>query len=708
MLTINRLPPLKEIFAVDDTLEAAKFLEMAKLLKPIILFQEMPDVALVTLSGIGLPPHQRTLLHQLHRGAGTNVIVASRGTAKSSTACALYATYKALLFPRRTLIELSATGFRGGQLIFADIEQWIKGGWDSQDPEVPAFIRGSVARPQILTKNANFWTLEFDSFSKLVTLPTKDPDAIRGQRGRELYIDEANTIDRNLIERVALPFLNVKGDFKHGGFYSGNNQLFMASTIDFNWRPFQDHIRAAKEGVKRDLMASRAMRRGDWEHFEEMDSQGLHEHVYFQLDYTDLLIRRHITTRDGITYKVSWPNPDIPLISDNKGIPFVDKLPDGRMDKRGAPVEYYRTYPLDKSSLERPLNSGAIDEASWLAEQRNIVDQATGDVYPPNVVEVASCRGDNSVIAFEHLGEAWQKKYGDEPQDYVAPLMWRCTDPCVLGVDYAPQSDFCAFIVIRLGPCAEGEFSPFTHHGKSEWSNVIWAEQHQKMTHKEAAEKIRELAERYHLSYYHDAYVDDPWEVCRAIGLDMRGGGSGVRDELCFINDEFVPAGKYRIYDPLDKDERISAYALDPNAKPMLDTIFPQDQLNDRMVEYTLGQMQQRLLFLGKYLDLSQRPRHRELYPGFDAVHGLAQQLIKLRQEPTKNYRTFYMDGDTAKVQNKKDLWSAFIYAAKQMRAHIIRQNQIDNTPPPQGAVVARVGAGRRGWIYGKAPGTRG
>jgi hypothetical protein len=185
----------------------------------------------------------------------------------------------------------------------------------------------------------------------------------------------------------------------------------------------------------------------------------------------------------------------------------------------------------------------------------------------------------------------------------------------------------------------------------------------------------------------------------------MRGGGSGVRDELCYINDKTLPPGKFRIYDPLDKDDRIVAFALDPAARPMLDTIWPSDSLNDKLVEYTVGMMQQRWLYLPKYLDLSARPRQRELHVGYDAAHALVWQLLKLRQTPTKNYRSFYMEGDTDRARNKKDLWAAFIYAAKQMRAHIIRQHRIDNAPPALGGLITHIGSKRR--QYGRAPGSR-
>lgn len=690
---------------LTPTGSAEEELDLAESLRTLVLLQEYPDLGLIATTGIVVPPHERTMLYAKEWGAQSTVIVASRGTSKSSTSCVLSPNYRAATRARRKIVVLSATGFRGGQMMFSDAATWLSGGWDSQEPDV-RLLRAGIPRPQLLNRSQNYWEIEYDSFSKLVTLPTKDPDAVRGHRAHELEVDEANFFDREIIDKVFMPFLNVKGDFRHGGYFATGNRVCFVSTIDYNWRPFQDRIKAARDGITRDMAAVEASRKGEWERYDGLDREGLCQHQYVKFDYTDLLIRRRVTNRRGEAFEVSWPNADIPLTRDIRGVPFSERDDQGHMVKLGAACEYFQTYPLDKEGLERPLLDGSTDEGSWLSEQRNIVDSAMGDVYAHGLVDRAACRGDRAIIPFDRMPADWRTKYADEPRDYVAPVLWRCNDPCVLGVDYAPHSDFCAFVVIRVGPCATEVFDPFTNIGRTDWSSVIWAEQHKKMSHNELADKIRGFAERYNLVWHDDPTVVDPWEACRAIGLDMRGGGNGIRDELSFISEQVVPDGMYRIYDRFDKDERIANFVSDPKARPMLDCIWPTDQLNDKLVEFTVGQMQMNLLYVAKYLPLSDRPKgQRELHIAFDAVLSLDAQLRKLRQAPTKNWRTFYIEGDTNKDKNKKDLWAAFIYAAKQARAHIIRQRQIDNTPPPQGARVTTVGSGRG--KHGRAPGSR-
>lgn len=675
-------------------MDAENLIELLPSMRPIMLWQEYPDIALISLSGILLPPHQRTMLYTFHQGCAQNINVSSRGTSKSATTCVLYANYKMLLFAKRSFVTLSATGFRGGQLIFEDAVKWLNGAWFSQEPDAKFFARSAV-KDNYVHRAQNFWRMEYDSKSSNITIPTNDEQRMRGLRGTDLLIDEANTADETMVSEVANSFLNVLGDFKHGGANSEVNQTYYTSTIDFNWRWLQKKIQAATESLYRDWQASNALVRGDYNQYKDLHRLGLHEYTYVSFDYTDVLIRKYMTTRDGQRFEVRWPNLDIPLTDDERGIPYYERAEDGRVQRIGNPIEYYKTYPINKKNLEIDLYDGTADESSWWAEQRNIVDSASGDVYSHELVDKIACIGKNFIVPFESASEAWQKTHESDTADYYAPVMWECKDPCVLGVDYATQSDFTAFVVMRLGPLAEGDFDYLTGHGKSKWCNVIWAEQYRRMTHEDVAKKIHELRARYNLTYTYDAHVTDTWDMCRAIGLDMRGGGHGVRDSLALLNKSHITAPEVRIIDPLDKDDRIQVYMTDPNTIPMLDSIWPTAELNSKLVNFTVAQMEQGLLYLPKYLDKSQRPKgqHR-LDIGYEAAHNIAWQLRKLRKEMSQNqnWPRFYVEGDTSKDANKKDLWAALIYAAKQARAHLIRQRMVDGAMPPMGGIALQVG----------------
>lgn len=680
--------PLKEILKTPESAEQK--LEADRIYRAIIHWRQWPDVAVHTLSGIFVPTHQRLMMQCGHLGAPSTVYVCSRGTSKSAVVDVVYSTYKGVMFPKRKAITLSAGGFRGGQVLFNDAEKWIRGGWSDQEGELD-FLGRCARYDKIIHRAQNFWAIEWTSGSTNMTVPTNDPEKIRGLRGNDLYIDEANFADFELMDKVALSFLNVLGDFKTGGENAASNSVFYTTTIDYGWRDFQRTANAAYDGLARDLAALDALAKGDIATYDSYRKKGLLQTMYVSFDYTDTIMRRYIETRDGGRMEVVWPDPSRRFKLDPRGLPFTVRGENGRLQAPGAPIEIIPTYPINRN-IEDKLLSGETAEAIWLAEQRNVVDTSTGDVYPHFVVDAATCKGDRYVLAYDECGDEWQKKY-DAEAHFIPPVMWSCSDPCVLGVDYAPGSrDFSAFVVLRIGPCATGTFNPVTGLGKTEWSNVIWAEQHRMTSHADVANKIRELCDRYNLLYYHDPHENDTWKLCRAIGLDMRGGGSGVRDELIHINKELLTAEEYRIYDPLDTDERVQAFASDSRSLPMLDAIYPSDQLNDRMVEFTLGQMTQKLLYLPKDIPESERPFDVKLDVGYNGAKVLAYQLRALQQKPTKNFRQFFMKGDTEQANNKKDLWAAFMYGSKQLRAHVIRQRMIEDTPPPMGAVITRLG----------------
>lgn len=698
---------LKEILDGPE-LSAEEKLECSIMVPVIIRLQSYPDLALIALSGIVVPPHERLMLGIASQSAQTNINVSSRGTSKTSVIAVLHAGHTAITSSKRKIVELSASGFRGGQLIFNDFEKWVTGGWSDQEGSLE-YLSQSATNPKVVHRGQNWWSIKFDSESEIQTFPTNNIEKLRGIRGHILILDEANTMEPELVEEVALPFLNVTGGFRSGGLDAPKNQVFYTSTIDYSWREFHQTAESAYAAVDRDYQAMKASLRGDWDTYTALAKDGLFKQTYTSFDYTDTIIRREISTRTGKRYRVNYPqhayNKRLRFTQWPQGIPFTTRDEQGNILQDSPPVEALKTYPVDTEQLESKLRDGTGSVSVWLAEQRNVTDTAVGDVYSSILIDRAEAKGDRCVIPYSKLPESWQKRHTEDERDYSPSVMWSCTDPCVVGVDYASgDRDFSALVVIRLGPLARGDFNPFTGLGNTSWSNVIWCEMHRLTSHKDVADKIREYRDRYNLVWFDTPGETDMWKQCRAIGLDMRGGGNGVRDELVRINDQELKAEEYRIYDPLDKDPRIEAFAKPP-ALPMLDTIYPSDQLNDKLVEYTVGQMQQGLLYLPKTNTEIQVNMDKRVRIGHNGAEVLSHQLRKLQQAPTKNWRTFFMKGDTEKVANKKDMWAAFIYAAKQARAHIMRQNAIDNTPPPLAALRTTIGGGRR--HNGKASGSK-
>lgn len=679
---------LDEILAAE--MSAEEVLQAEALYKPLLRLRTRPDIAIHALSGVFLPPHQRLMLTTAHHGVPTTVFVCSRGTSKSAVVVVLYGSYKALFFGKRKIVDLSNTGFRGGMWLYDDLAKWVNGDWDDQEAGL-LFWKHSIKNDNVIHRGQNQWDIDFTSASQRMTLPTKNPDDIRGKRAHDLYLDEANWMESDLIDKVAGSFGNVLKGFRTGGDDADANTVTYTTTIDYSWRDFQRTAHSAHEALRREYEAFRAAARGDRATYRTLAEKGLGKELYFSLDYTDTLIRREITTRDGRRFEVRWPDPTRKFRWDPTGVPFTARDAAGQIQREGVPGHVLATYPINREN-ETKMLSGAKPEPVFLAEERNVVDSAAGDVYPHAIIDRAASKHGRHVLAWDKCPEAYRQAYPDPERHWAPTVQYRCTDPCVLGVDYAPGSrDFFAMVVIRVGPLATGPFNPLTGLGRTPFSNVLWTEQHRLTSAKQAADAVFAMAERYNLVYFHDTGELDDWKLCRAVGLDVRNAGTGVRDELLRLSQQELQPGEYRIYDPLDPDPRVQAFATDGRAKPMLDAITPTGPLNNKMVEFTVAQLGEGMLYLPKDLPPSQRPNDRRLDHAFDAAVALEHQLRSLQQEPTAaGYMHYYMKGDEEQVKNKKDLWAAFIYAAKQLRAHLIRQRMLDDAPPPLAALVAR------------------
>jgi hypothetical protein len=701
-----------DLLKPDNAGSADERLERGAFYRFLFAMREWPDIAMQTLAGVFEPVHQRTMMRVAHRGAGTYVNVSSRGTSKSSTLGVQYPVYRFSFWTRTKGVLLSASGFRGGQGLFNDLSRMVKGGWDSQVGGLD-FLRAASTNPKIIHRAANFWEWGLTNFSAYKTLPTKDPDGIRGERANLLFVDESNFVREDLIERVAKPFLNVKTDFEHGGAYAQSNSVYYTTTVDYAWRPFGKVQDATWGELVADYEAVAAVRRRDKQRYLARAKEGFAKHAYVCFDYTDTFIRQSGKTRNGRRYTVHWPNAKLPLVDRPSGLPFTERARSGALKQRGSPTKGWSTYPIDFDAVEGGLYDGSTPVEAWLSEQKNVRDTAQGDVFPSHLLDEVCFTGDRWLIPYDDCTKAWREQYVEEMRDYAPQVLYRCSDPCVVGMDYAGgERDFCAMVVIRVGPLATGVFDPYTGLGQTPWCNVIWAEQHRLMSHEDAADKLRQFAERYNLVYYAMPGMDDDWRVCRAIGLDMRGGGTGVRDQLVYINSTELTPEQFRIYDPLDTDPRVQAFARDPKAKPMLDAISPTDILNDRLVEFINGQLQKKLIYLAKYLPDALRPSddRADVSMAYNAIKTLEHQLRKIQQEPTKNARRFYMAGDTEKTEKKKDLFSAFIYGMKQVRAHLIRHRAIDMVRAEASAERVVLGGSQNPKLRafgGRAPGSK-
>ena len=650
--------------------------------KYMAFLRRHPTHAVRVLWGIIVPPHESAMLEAAWMGYKENVFVCSRGTSKTFVLGSLFPPTKGLLFRNVDSLVASASRFRGGKKVLQDTSRLIRGNLRNQK-KVPKWGAVSLTHyPRVLKKEADMWSMEMYSNSQVYTVPTNIEETVRGLRATTLILDERNTFDGDAIQNVFIPFMIVGTDFDRPAMGANANQVFSIGTIDYTFRDWYKEIVAAQDRAKMEYEANRAMMAQDWELYDSikkkygsrLETTSLY---YARYDYTDLLIPTTIGD-----YKINYPGakPGINTIYDHR-----DRC------------EYTYTYPVEKNIIESPLDEGIADSEAWFAEHRNQFIAASGEVFSIDLVE----RVTGPIFSNQDEVDLKWKKSVKSDERYLPPVLYECADPCILGVDVARTSDFTAFVIIRWG---EGDPSSYeypsynltTHSGYSSFSNVIWAEQHQKMTAKETANKIRELRTRYNII---------GTRQIQGIYMDARGGGTAVRDELAIPSpdvDEFGGIDPHwvapeKIFDPEDKDERLGKDLIfAENTWPGLKLLWTQDQFNHESVGFARAHMQANRLYIGSWQPVSLRQDKTEkMHAGYLGVQTLKKQLLRIQAQPTASAFKYIMPGDPNKIENHKDTFFAFIYAAAALKEWTISmENRAAFREPESFGTIIYMGGG--------------
>jgi len=624
--------------------------------KMVAFLRRQPTHSLRALFGIVIPPHESYMLETAWLGYRENTLVCSRGTSKTFTAGSVFPPLKASLFCSISTLVASASRFRGGKMVLKDSERLIRGQLKNQRLPGQWVQAASNSGPRTIRREPDMWTIEFKTHSSVFTIPTNNDESVLGLRANTLVIDERNTFDGMAIQKTYLPFLNVGTDFENPALGSEGNQVFYIGTIDYTYRDWYPQIQSVRSLSEIQYDIHQAMIQGDWEQYDRLNDEHGRTMAdfsgsYTRFDYTDLLIPLYINN-----YRVHYPGASRP-----KSIKWDER------DQR----DLIYSYPVNKKQLEGELDKGLVDFETWAAEQRNVFIYASGSVYSPKLIEKAT----GPVYTMEEeRARGW--KMDETGRRYVPPVLYKCSDPCFLGVDVARTSDFSAFVVIRLGYGNPDLFSKPKEYdlksdsGTSTWANVIWAEQHQKMTIKEVSDTIRSLRQRYNII---------TMENVPGITIDARGGGTVVRDELASpVPDQLEggipdPAWKMpqRIFDP--NDDEYKHLASEEGNWNGLELLWTSDQINQELVGFSRAQMEASRLYLGQYLAPTLRDDpDNKLAVGYRGVQTLKNQLLRIQANPTPsgNSTRYQMPGDPKKLENKKDLFSAFLYACHSLRKY--------------------------------------
>jgi hypothetical protein len=641
--------------------------------KYISFLRRHPIHAIRVLWGIVIPPHEGFMINSAWQGYRNNIFVCSRGTSKSFTIGSLFPPTKSLLFRNASTLIASASKFRGGKLVLQDSGRLLKGSLKSQKINNTWGISSLSHKTVLIKKDPDMWHMDFNSNSTIHTIPTSNEESSRGIRASILVIDERNTFDGLLIHKVYEPFLAVGSDFENPAEGSEGNQFFSVGTIDYTYRDWYKEIASSQDIAKLEYEIHTALKEKNWPMYDRLREQHGKRVKnasisIIRFDYTDLLIPTKIDK-----YKINYPG----------AFPGKQIKHDDRDN-----CDYIYTYPVAKKQLEDPLDEGLVDRETWEAEQRNMFIRADGNVYPWDLIEKV-------VGPIFSMAEEKKRKWNLEEQGlrYLPPVLYECSDPCVLGVDTARSQDFSAFVVIRMGNMPDNFFKIIsdeyylqTHMGPSPFSNVVWAEQHQQMTIKEVASKIRELRARYNLVATRN---------CPGIIMDARGGGATVRDELINPSPAIDPetglalkgwTPPQKIFDPDDKDERLGVHMLaDINAWFGLRLLYTTDIMNQELVGFSKAQMQTNKLFIGNSrAGRIVRDINNVMYPGMVGVDVLKHQLLRVQAvtSPSGKSIQYVMPGDPTSVENKRDMLFAFLYACYGLREWVTQHLRAETVEP--------------------------
>jgi hypothetical protein len=657
-----------------------------------------PSHAAWWIAGVFMPPHERFWLGVYFGDTKENNVLASRGTSKSFTHASFGAPLKAMLFKNLAILCLSNSGFRGGKELFKDGERLVLGQLKSQ--EIPgAFMQASISAGRTIRKDPSIWAMEFRSNSRYATAPTNNPDQLRGLRANEVILDERAFMPDEIPQKIIRPMLVVGSDFRRTAAGSGKNKMYQVSTIDYSIRGWWAELQVAMRLQRDEHAAWEARKQGDWAEHDRLmkEHDGALKTASFsftRFDYTDLLIPTMVATLDGEhRYKVTYPL--------DKGLIEEDVV---KWDEQDG-ISFIYTYPVEKKQLEEGLRNGTIDEEIWLAEQRNVPISASGNVFDHDLIQKVAERPINVGDKVKRLADM------EDDDEFFAPVLYSCGDPCVLGVDVARESDETAFVVIRLGELAEGEFAPFVPRkddkgrplfGLTTWNHVCWAESWKKLEAGAVAAKILDFFSRYNIIATLDV---------GGIGMDKRGGGSAVRDELGNpkppltegkADPNWDAAKVMKLFDPEDT-EGFAHYSAMNDSGQYWNGLRLLATTNQDNMDWTFGArglMQQRKLYIAYFMPPSKwaaekglltpsgepdraNPEYRKWEIGFNGIRRLKSQLLRIQTKVSEQgTMRFVMPGNRSKEEGKKDLWAAMIYAVSLARAHLLAKTKDDNTAP--------------------------
>ena len=309
------------------------------------------------------------------------------------------------------------------------------------------------------------------------------------------------------------------------------------------------------------------------------------------------------------------------------------------LDDNGVKHDWSPPYKMDVKAIKQDLEDGRMTEEDWLSEYKCIPIRTTGTYYPFNIINKAM----NHVVA------------GSE-DEYLIPKLTDGVTPVAIGADVARIDDYATIVVIALNQLMEEAWDPVTQIGYNEFNHMIYAYKEKSQTYKHFALKIRDVIKRF--------------PNVKILKIDARGGDA-VLDELAFN----PPDGEKPIFDPLD--EMRASKIPHREGHTFLSRVAATDSLNNEWNSFTRAQMERGKFYFPKpFL----RHENQELEDVYRNIRECTNQFLKIRTTLSQKTNLFRFYVDNAK-KNKKDLYSATIYAMGGIKEMIYEDKDVEDIP---------------------------
>lgn len=336
-----------------------------KYLKMVWFFRQNPHIATFLILGIKLAPHQRIAIKTAWFTPRC-IWQFSRGMGKTFTESILIILLASLYHGYK--IQTTAGGsFKQVEQTFDYMENIIRGDIIGQKPK--NYVRKTLLKfDRVVSRTSTSLSIKLGS-SSIKGVSIKGGN--RGYRANTLTVGEANDLDRDTMQTILRPFLNV--------LYNPIDKIKQKYNI----------IPNKKDSSKR-----------YYKNFLLLSGTISYDHTYYYTIVKDYL------------YRTSNSEEDYAILFFDFEDTFIGSQDITSPSNIIVKKQYYA---MDINEIMSPLNEDGLSYEQWLAEQKNVPISSEGKFYPPALVY-----------------DSFKLKSGEDSR--ICPK-FESDKPCFIGID---------------------------------------------------------------------------------------------------------------------------------------------------------------------------------------------------------------------------------------------------------------------------------